>query len=93
MIFKPITFALRTLIRIYQLTLSAFVGRNCRFLPSCSEYTSLAIEAFGPWAGIWLGLSRFCRCRPGATCGFDPVPEKLPEKYKWWQPWQAGKWR
>ena len=32
------------LIRLYQITLSAFVGQHCRFTPTCSHYAIKAIE-------------------------------------------------
>jgi uncharacterized protein len=65
-------------IRAYQLTLSAFVGRQCRHEPSCSAYMDEAIERHGLWAGGQLGLARVCRCHPWGTSGYDPVPEHLP---------------
>lgn len=64
------------LIRAYQLTFSAFVGRTCRHLPTCSDYTAEAIRRHGAWAGFWLGFWRFARCHPWGTHGFDPVPEE-----------------
>ena len=38
------------LIRLYQLTLSPFIGRQCRFHPTCSVYAAEAIERFGQQA-------------------------------------------
>nr|WP_295891848.1 membrane protein insertion efficiency factor YidD [uncultured Devosia sp.] len=81
------------LITIYRYTLSAFVGRSCRHLPTCSEYTSDAIWKFGFWPGGWMGLARFVRCRPGGTHGYDPVPEALREAARWYAPWGYGRWR
>jgi uncharacterized protein len=63
------------LIRGYQLTFSALVGRTCRYLPTCSEYTQLAIEKHGAGRGLALGTARICRCHPWGGDGFDPVPE------------------
>jgi putative membrane protein insertion efficiency factor len=63
------------LIRLYQLTLSAFVGRRCRYLPTCSDYSSEAIERHGTWRGSLLAIARISRCRPWGGQGFDPVPE------------------
>jgi uncharacterized protein len=68
---------LLVLIRIYQLTLSSFMGRGCRFLPTCSEYATLAIEKHGPWRGGWLAIKRIGRCHPWGREGYDPVPEHL----------------
>jgi hypothetical protein len=62
-------------IRFYQLTLSGFIGRRCRYLPTCSEYTSDAIAKHGAWRGLLLGLARVSRCHPWGGEGFDPVPE------------------
>lgn len=39
-----IRFLLLKLIRLYQLTLSPFIGHVCRFYPTCSSYTHEAIE-------------------------------------------------
>lgn len=81
------------LITLYRYTLSAFVGRTCRHLPTCSEYTRDSIWRFGFWPGGWLGLSRLYRCRPGGTDGYDAVPETLPKGGKWYMPWRYGIWR
>ena len=67
------------LIRIYQLTLSSFMGRGCRFLPTCSEYATTAIEKHGAWRGGKLAVRRMSRCHPWGGSGFDPVPEHLHE--------------
>jgi uncharacterized protein len=63
------------LIRTYQLTLSALIGRRCRYLPTCSDYARHAIEKHGAWRGFLLGLARVSRCHPWGGDGFDPVPE------------------
>lgn len=64
-------------IRFYQLTLSPWVGRECRYLPTCSTYTIEAVERFGVLCGCWLGLRRILRCHPLGGRGFDPVPEQF----------------
>ena len=80
-------------IRFYQLTLSGLVGRNCRHLPSCSEYTDEAIQRHGFWAGGWIGVARICRCGPFGTSGIDWVPDALPPASRWYKPWAYGRWR
>ncbi|EHY32566.1 MAG: membrane protein insertion efficiency factor YidD [Sutterella parvirubra] len=64
-------------IRLYQLTLSPWVGRECRYVPTCSAYAMEAIERFGAVRGGWLGLKRILRCHPLGGCGLDPVPERF----------------
>ena len=85
--------AAHLLIRFYQLTLSSVLGRQCRFLPSCSSYTDEAIQSHGLWAGGWMGFSRICRCNPWGGSGFDPVPPDVPSAGRWYVPWRYGQWR
>ena len=84
---------LRGLVRAYQLSLSGVVGRQCRHLPTCSEYTMDALGRHGAWAGWWMGAARFCRCGPFGTSGLDFVCESLPPDAAWYRPWRYGKWR
>ena len=67
--------ALCGLIRVYQYTLSPWIGRSCRFTPSCSNYTMQAIMTHGCIKGILLGTWRIARCNPLGKWGYDPVPE------------------
>jgi uncharacterized protein len=77
----------------YRYSLSLLIGRRCRHAPSCSEYALDAIDLNGPWRGFWLGASRFWRCRPGGTHGFDPAPDIRAEHYPLWAAWRYGRWR
>lgn len=65
------------LIKIYQWTLSPFLGGACRFYPSCSRYAAGCVERFGALHGSWMGVRRICRCHPWNPGGFDPVPERV----------------
>jgi len=85
--------AAHALIRFYQLTLSSVLGRQCRYLPSCSAYTDEAILRFGLWPGGWMGFARICRCNPWGGNGFDPVPDELPPGAGAATPWRYGRWR
>jgi uncharacterized protein len=80
------------LVMLYRYTLSAVMGRQCRHLPSCSEYMIEALRTHGSWAGGWMGFARICRCRPGGTSGLDFVCEAIPDKARWWLPWRYGLW-
>lgn len=62
-------------IRAYRLCLSPWLGRACRYEPTCSVYALEAIERFGPARGAWLAAGRVCRCHPWAGSGYDPVPD------------------
>jgi putative membrane protein insertion efficiency factor len=63
------------IIRGYQRFISPLLGSNCRFYPSCSQYSYDAIERHRSIAGIWLGIKRIAKCHPFHPGGFDPVPE------------------
>lgn len=62
------------LIRLYQITLSPFLGGRCRYQPSCSQYGIEAIKKHGPFKGGWLTLKRIFSCHPWGGSGYDPVP-------------------
>ena len=65
---------LRALIWIYRHSLSLFIGRQCRFLPTCSAYADEALRVHGTIKGGKLTLKRLCKCHPWGGQGFDPVP-------------------
>jgi hypothetical protein len=71
---SPVAKALLLAVRGYQLTLSPFLGSQCRFLPTCSHYAMDAIRVHGAAKGMWLGTRRLARCHPWCDGGFDPVP-------------------
>ena len=68
------------IIKFYQYILSPYLGNNCRYLPTCSEYFIESIEEFGLLKGSFLGLKRILSCHPikllGGGEGFDPIKKK-----------------
>lgn len=60
------------MIRFYQKAISPWLGANCRFHPTCSQYTLEAIEKYGPIRGIFKGAYRILRCNPWNRGGYDP---------------------
>lgn len=72
--FRPLTKLLILLIRLYQVTLSPFIGRNCRYTPTCSNYGIQALEKYGAFKGGWLTIKRVLSCNPWGGSGYDPVP-------------------
>ncbi len=60
-------------VRLYQVTLSPLVGRQCRFVPTCSVYFIGAVETYGAVRGTLMGLWRILRCNPLSKGGYDPV--------------------
>lgn len=64
------------IIKTYQITLSPLIGSNCRFHPTCSEYTIQAVNEHGVYRGLILGVKRISKCHPLGPKGYDPVPDK-----------------
>ena len=80
MINKILSFPIILFIKIYQLFISPIIGQNCRYLPTCSEYTIDCLKQFGIIKGIFLSFKRICKCHPWGNHGYDPVPNNLKEK-------------
>lgn len=68
------------LLHAYKIALSPYLGRRCRFHPSCSSYAVLAVRRFGAWRGSRLAVRRVLRCHPWHPGGVDPVPEHWPSR-------------
>ena len=68
------------IIKFYQYIISPYLGNNCRYLPTCSEYFIDSIKEFGFLKGTFLGLKRILSCHPikilGGGEGFDPIKKK-----------------
>ena len=65
-----------SLIKFYKIFLSPFLGANCRYVPTCSDYAIQAIEQKGIIKGIYISFKRVLRCHPFGSSGFDPVSNK-----------------
>ena len=71
---SPWSLPFEWLIRLYQLTLSPFIGGQCRFYPTCSHYGLDAYRHHGALRGTFLTARRVLRCHPFSRGGYDPVP-------------------
>jgi uncharacterized protein len=74
----PARVVLLAAIRTYQLTLSGWLGGQCRFSPTCSRYAEEAIRSLGAMRGSFLAARRVLRCNPFGRGGLDPVPRPHP---------------
>jgi putative membrane protein insertion efficiency factor len=68
------------LLRGYKLGVSPFLGQNCRFYPSCSDYAAEAVREYGALKGGALAAKRLCKCNPWHPGGVDLVPAPAPKK-------------
>jgi len=80
MISNIFVFIILLLIKFYNFFISPLLGVRCRFLPTCSEYCSVALKEHGLIRGGIYSLKRFMRCHPvkilGGSDGIDLVPAK-----------------
>nr|WP_300002709.1 membrane protein insertion efficiency factor YidD [Tissierella sp.] len=63
------------IIKFYQRYISKYIltGRNCRFYPTCSQYSIEAYEKYGFFKGTFLTVNRILRCNPFNEGGYDPL--------------------
>ncbi len=64
------------LITFYQRHFSKWITSkniNCKFYPTCSEYTKQALQKYGVCKGTFLGIYRIIRCNPFSKGGYDPL--------------------
>ena len=65
------------LVWLYRMLVSPWLGNNCRFDPSCSQYALDALRLHGAFRGSLLAIRRIGRCHPWGGSGYDPVPPKM----------------
>ncbi|MSO26044.1 MAG: membrane protein insertion efficiency factor YidD [Candidatus Nanopelagicaceae bacterium] len=59
----------------YQKFISPFFVPRCKYYPSCSSYTELAISEFGV-KGFFMATWRLIRCNPFSHGGVDYPSQK-----------------
>jgi len=59
------------LIRFYQRAVSPLFPSSCRYEPTCSEYSILAIKKYGVLRGTLKAIWRILRCNPWSKGGID----------------------
>lgn len=69
------------LLKFYKKKISPFLGDNCRFYPTCSEYMYQAVDKYGIIKGNIIGIKRILKCNPFCKGGIDYL--KWNEECKW----------
>lgn len=72
----PFRLLLLALVKLYRLTLSGWLGGQCRFYPTCSHYAEEAIRTHGALRGGAMAAWRIARCGPFTDGGVDHVPPR-----------------
>ena len=63
-------------INFYKKHISVFFksyGVECKYYPTCSEYSRQAIIKYGAVKGVFLSLKRILKCNPFSKGGYDPL--------------------
>ena len=75
------TLILIKFIKAYKYLISPLLGRSCRYLPTCSEYSIDALKEYGFFKGLYMSIKRILSCHPlkflGGGEGFDPVKKEM----------------
>lgn len=64
------------IINFYQRNISIFLKKNgieCKYYPTCSEYSKMALEKYGFFKGSLLSVKRILKCNPFSKGGYDPL--------------------
>lgn len=76
---NPLAWPLLGGIYLYRVTLSPFIGRQCRYEPTCSRYAEDALRQYPLLRAVRMSAARIGRCHPLAKGGYDPVPPPEPK--------------
>ena len=63
-------------IKAYKLLISPYLGQNCRFYPTCSDYSIQALKTYGLLIGLKYIIIRIAKCNPWGGSGEDMLPKK-----------------
>ena len=64
------------IIDFYKINISTFLktkGVECKYYPTCSEYSKQAIKKYGALKGSFLSIKRIIKCNPFSKGGYDPL--------------------
>ena len=77
---KILIYPLIFIIKIYQFIFSPLIGKNCRYIPTCSEYAVESLKLHGLLRGSFFAIKRILKCHPYGGHGFDPIPNRKKNK-------------
>ena len=64
------------LIKLYQIFISPYLGNNCRYYPTCSNYAREAIKEYKLLTAFKLIFLRVIKCNPWGGSGVDMLPDE-----------------
>ena len=80
----PIKIFCLSLVYLYKILISPMLPKSCKFNPSCSTYSVIAIKRFGVVVGVFYTIKRLLKCNHfSKLSGTDPVPDNIKGELKW----------
>jgi len=79
--YKILTLPFIFIIIVYQFLISPILGKNCRYLPTCSQYAIESLKSHGLIRGLYFAIKRILRCHPFGGQGYDPTPKIIKKKF------------
>lgn len=79
----PITFLCLVGLFLYRKIITHFLGKSCRFFPTCSNYAWECFIQYGWLIGGFYTIKRLIKCQPNKPAGVDYVKLNLLGNYKW----------
>jgi putative membrane protein insertion efficiency factor len=61
------------ILAFYKRWISPSLPPSCRYVPTCSDYATEAVDRFGILRGGLMSAWRLLRCHPFVKGGYDPV--------------------
>ena len=64
------------IILFYKRNISVFLkahGVECKYYPTCSDYSLQAVKKYGVIKGCFLSIIRILKCNPFSKGGYDPL--------------------
>ena len=73
---RALAWPLIGLVKLYRVAISPWLGMNCRYQPTCSEYAIEALREHGVFRGSWLAAKRIGRSAPTVSRTAAPGPRR-----------------
>ncbi|WP_341662525.1 membrane protein insertion efficiency factor YidD [Blattabacterium cuenoti] len=63
------------IVTLYQIGISPWIGNNCRFIPTCSNYMILSLKKWNLFKALFISIIRIIKCNPWGPSDWDSVPK------------------
>ncbi|WP_341656286.1 membrane protein insertion efficiency factor YidD [Blattabacterium cuenoti] len=61
------------IVKLYQIGISPWIGNNCRFIPTCSNYMISSLKKWNLFKALFISIIRIIKCNPWGPSDWDPI--------------------